>query len=125
MFLPASRSASTASTARGVGSSPIQTQPSRSRMNWSYTDARGDNGTSLAYAAMLKPLSVLVCVLTLVLTLVLSACGGDDDQPAQKEAAAAPAEEQQAEAGCKDVSQPAARDGGGQKAPKAPLEPAK
>ena len=33
--LPASRSASTASTARGVGSSPIQTQPSRSRMNWS------------------------------------------------------------------------------------------
>ena len=70
---------------------------------------------------MLKPLSVLVCVLA----LVLSACAGDDDQPAQKEAAAAPAEEQQAEAGCKDVSQPAARDGGGQKAPKAPLEPAK
>ena len=50
-------------------------------MNWSYADARADSGTSLAYAAMLKPLSVLLCALALVLV----ACGDDDDaQPAQK-----------------------------------------
>ncbi len=69
---------------------------------------------------MLKPLSVLLCALA----LVLAACGDDDDaQPADKKPAAAPAEEQQA--GCKDVQQPAPRDGGGQKPPAAPLDPAK
>jgi peptidyl-prolyl cis-trans isomerase B (cyclophilin B) len=69
---------------------------------------------------MLKPLSVLLCALA----LVLAACGDDDDaQPADKKAAAPAAEEQQA--GCKDVEQPTPRDGGGQKPPAAPLDPAK
>jgi peptidyl-prolyl cis-trans isomerase B (cyclophilin B) len=69
---------------------------------------------------MLKPLSVLLCGLA----LVLAACGDDDDaQPADKKAAAPAAEEEQA--GCKDVEQPTPRDGGGQKQPGAPLDPAK
>jgi len=70
---------------------------------------------------MLKPLSVLVCALALVLV----ACGDDDDdqQPAEKKAATPPAEEQQA--GCKDVEQPTPRDGGGQKPPKEALDPGK
>jgi peptidyl-prolyl cis-trans isomerase B (cyclophilin B) len=69
---------------------------------------------------MLRPLSVLLCALALVLV----ACGDDDDaQPAEKKAAAAPAAEQQA--GCKDVEQPPPRDGGGQTRPQAPLDPAK
>jgi peptidyl-prolyl cis-trans isomerase B (cyclophilin B) len=65
---------------------------------------------------MLKPLSVLLCALV----LVLAACGDDDEQPADKEAASPPAEEQQA--GCKDVEQPPPRDGGGQTRPQAPLD---
>jgi peptidyl-prolyl cis-trans isomerase B (cyclophilin B) len=70
---------------------------------------------------MLKPLSVLLCALALVLV----ACGDDDDaQPAQKKSeAAAPAEQKQV--GCKDVEQPAPRDGGGQKPPAAPLDTGK
>jgi peptidyl-prolyl cis-trans isomerase B (cyclophilin B) len=68
---------------------------------------------------MLKPLSVLLCALA----LVLAACGDDDDaQPAEKAASQA-SEEQQA--GCKDVEQPAPRDGAGEKPPGAPLDPAK
>src|SRR5215210_3821372 len=119
MCLPASRSASTASTARGVGSSPIQTQPSRSRMNWSYAEAMAESGTSLAYAAMLRPLSALLCVLA----LVPPGCGDDDDETTPKKQAAAPAPEQQG--GCKDVDQPPPRDEGGQRKPKQPLDPAK
>jgi peptidyl-prolyl cis-trans isomerase B (cyclophilin B) len=69
---------------------------------------------------MLKRLSVLVCALA----LVLAACGDDDDQQAaEKKAASPPAEQQQAT--CKDVQQPAPRDGGGQKPPGAPLDSAK
>jgi peptidyl-prolyl cis-trans isomerase B (cyclophilin B) len=69
---------------------------------------------------MLKPLSVLLCALA----LVLAACGDDDDeQPAETKAASPPAEEQQA--GCKDVEQPPPRDGGGRKRPQAPLDPGK
>jgi peptidyl-prolyl cis-trans isomerase B (cyclophilin B) len=69
---------------------------------------------------MLKLLSVLLCGLALVLV----ACGDDDDaQPAEDKAAAPAAEEQQA--GCKDVEQPAPREGGGQKSPGSPLDPAK
>jgi peptidyl-prolyl cis-trans isomerase B (cyclophilin B) len=81
----------------------------------------GLRGTSLAYAAMLRPLSVLLCALA----LVLAACGDDDDdaQPADEKAAAPAAEEQQA--GCKDAEPPAPRDGGGQKPPAATLDPAK
>ena len=69
---------------------------------------------------MLKPLSVLLCGLALLLV----ACGDDDDeQPAEKKAASPAAEEQQA--GCKDVEQPAPRDGGGEKPPGAPLDSGK
>jgi peptidyl-prolyl cis-trans isomerase B (cyclophilin B) len=66
---------------------------------------------------MLRPLSVLLCSLA----LVLAACGGDDDDQAaeKKPAASAPAEEQQG--ACKDVEQPAPREGGGQKKPVKPL----
>ena len=75
-------------------------------MNWSYAAARGDSGTSLAYAAMLKPLSVLLCATA----LLFAACGDDDSQPTEKkETAQAPAAEQKA--GCKDVEQPPPRDG--------------
>jgi peptidyl-prolyl cis-trans isomerase B (cyclophilin B) len=68
---------------------------------------------------MLKPLSVLLCGLALLLV----ACGDDDEQPAEKKAASPAAEEQQA--GCKDVEQPPPRDGGGQKPPGAPLDSGK
>jgi peptidyl-prolyl cis-trans isomerase B (cyclophilin B) len=70
---------------------------------------------------VLKALSVLV----ISTALVLAACGDDDSQPEKKKPAAAspPAAEQKA--ACKDVEQPAPRDGGGQKKPKQPLDPAK
>jgi peptidyl-prolyl cis-trans isomerase B (cyclophilin B) len=68
---------------------------------------------------MLKPLSVLLCALV----LVLAACGDDDDEQSAEKAASASAEEQQA--GCKDVEQPPPRDGGGQTRPRAPLDPDK
>jgi peptidyl-prolyl cis-trans isomerase B (cyclophilin B) len=68
---------------------------------------------------MLRVPSVLLCALA----LVLAACGDDDAQSAKKEqAAAAPAAEEQG--GCKDVDQPPPRDGGGQKQPQKPLDPA-
>jgi peptidyl-prolyl cis-trans isomerase B (cyclophilin B) len=79
--------------------------------------------TSLAYAAMLKPLSVLLCGAI----LLLAACGDDDDggQAAKdtKPAALQPADAQQGP--CKDVEQPAPRDGGGQQKPKQPLAASK
>jgi peptidyl-prolyl cis-trans isomerase B (cyclophilin B) len=65
---------------------------------------------------MLKPLSVLLCTLA----LVLAACG-DDDEPAAEKAASPPAEEQQGP--CRDVEQPTPRDGGGQKKPAKGLDP--
>ncbi len=69
---------------------------------------------------MLKPLSVLLCALA----LVLAACGDDDKEPAQKkEAASPPAAEQKA--GCKDVAQPPPRADGGQKKPQKPLDAGK
>jgi peptidyl-prolyl cis-trans isomerase B (cyclophilin B) len=67
---------------------------------------------------MLKPLSVLLCGLALLLV----ACGDDDEQPAEK--AASPAAEEQ-QAGCKDVEQPPPRDGGGEKPPGEPLDSGK
>src|SRR5687768_8126997 len=70
---------------------------------------------------MLRLLSVLICALA----LVAAGCGDDDDDSgsAQKTepAASAPAEEQQG--GCKEVEQPAPRDGGGEKKPKQQLDP--
>jgi peptidyl-prolyl cis-trans isomerase B (cyclophilin B) len=81
------------------------------------------SGTSLAYAAVLRPLPVLLCALALVLV----ACGGDDDDSSAQggqTTTTAPAAEQQ-QGGCKDVPQPATRDGGGQAKPKEPLDPSK
>jgi peptidyl-prolyl cis-trans isomerase B (cyclophilin B) len=71
----------------------------------------GLRGTSLAYAAMLRGLSALLCAAV----LALGACGGDDDdqQPAKKQES--PSAEQQGR--CRDVPQPAPRDGGGQRKP--------
>jgi peptidyl-prolyl cis-trans isomerase B (cyclophilin B) len=71
---------------------------------------------------MLRPLSVLLCALAFVLV----ACGGDDDdEPAQKkDSSAAPAVDEQ-QGPCKDVEQPAPRDGGGQKKPGKPLDASK
>jgi peptidyl-prolyl cis-trans isomerase B (cyclophilin B) len=82
----------------------------------------GLSGTSLAYAAVLRPLSVLLCALA----LVLAACGGDDDDSASKgtTSTGAPAAEQQ-QGKCKDVPQPAPRASGGQTKPKEPLDPSK
>jgi peptidyl-prolyl cis-trans isomerase B (cyclophilin B) len=79
----------------------------------------GLRGTSLAYAAVLRPLSAILCALV----LVLAACGDDDDDSsAQKQdSSSAPAAEEQQQGKCKDVEQPAPRDGGGQKKPGKPL----
>jgi peptidyl-prolyl cis-trans isomerase B (cyclophilin B) len=82
----------------------------------------GLKGTSLAYAAMLRPLSLLLCAVA----PVVAACGGDDDKPAAKKEAAAssaPAEEQQ-QGECKDVEQPP-RDDGGQQKPNRELDDSK
>src|SRR5215208_5457513 len=82
----------------------------------------GVRATSLAYAAVLRPLSVLVCALA----LLLAGCGDDDDDSsAQKKDSSAPAAEAQHEGGCKDVEQPPARGGGGQKKPGKPLDASK
>jgi peptidyl-prolyl cis-trans isomerase B (cyclophilin B) len=70
---------------------------------------------------VLRPISALFCVFA----VVLAACGDDDDESAQKQdAPAAPATEQQS-GKCKDVEQPAPRDGGGQKKPGKPLDASK
>jgi peptidyl-prolyl cis-trans isomerase B (cyclophilin B) len=69
---------------------------------------------------MLKPLSVLLCALA----LVLAACGDDDTQPAEKKQSASPPAAEQ-KAGCKDVAQPSARADGGQTKPKKPLDQGK
>jgi cyclophilin family peptidyl-prolyl cis-trans isomerase len=70
---------------------------------------------------MLKPLSMLLCALA----LLLAACGGDDDGQAtpKKQVAAPPGADQKGV--CQDVQQPTPRDGGGQKRPQKPLEPGK
>jgi peptidyl-prolyl cis-trans isomerase B (cyclophilin B) len=69
---------------------------------------------------MLKPLSVLLCALALVLV----ACGDDEDQPAEKKQAASPPAAEQ-KAGCKDVAQPPPGEDGGQKKPQKPLDAGK
>jgi peptidyl-prolyl cis-trans isomerase B (cyclophilin B) len=64
-------------------------------------------------------------VLLCALALVLAACGDDDDDSSaqQKDSSAPAAEEQQGP--CKDVEQPAPRDGGGEKKPQKPLDASK
>src|SRR5215212_7894429 len=84
----------------------------------------GLRGTSLAYAAVLRPLSGLLCTLA----LALAACGGDDDSSGDsstpaKSSATAQADEKQGT--CRDVEQPAPRDGGDQKKPAQPLSGSK
>jgi peptidyl-prolyl cis-trans isomerase B (cyclophilin B) len=60
------------------------------------------------------------------LALVLAACGDDDDDSsAQKKDSSAPAAEAQEQGQCKDVEQPAPRDGGGQQKPGKPLAASK
>jgi peptidyl-prolyl cis-trans isomerase B (cyclophilin B) len=76
----------------------------------------GLRGTSLAYAAVLKSLSVLLCAVA----LALPACGDDDEQSEDQTVASAPAEQQRGP--CKDVEQPTPRDDGGQKKPQKPLD---
>jgi peptidyl-prolyl cis-trans isomerase B (cyclophilin B) len=74
---------------------------------------------------MLRRLSVVMCAAA----LVAAGCGDDDDDGGsssqEKEpTASAPAEPEQ-QGQCKDVEQPPARDGGGQKRPKQPLDASK
>jgi peptidyl-prolyl cis-trans isomerase B (cyclophilin B) len=80
-------------------------------------------GTSLAYAAVLGPLSAILCALV----LVLAACGDDDDDTSaqRRDTSTAPAADEQQQGQCKDVEQPAPRDGGGQKKPGKPLDAGK
>jgi peptidyl-prolyl cis-trans isomerase B (cyclophilin B) len=85
----------------------------------------GLRDTSLAYAAVLRHLSAVLCALA----LVLAACGGDDDSgggdPAAKPKTSTTAEAEQKQGTCRDVEQPEPRDGGGQKKPKAALAKSK
>jgi peptidyl-prolyl cis-trans isomerase B (cyclophilin B) len=71
---------------------------------------------------VLRPLSLLLCALA----LVLAACGDDDDDSsAQQKDSSAPAAETEQQGQCKDVEQPAPRQDGGQKKPGKPLNAAK
>ena len=81
----------------------------------------GVRGTSLAYAAVLRPLAVVLCACA----IVLAACGGDDDSGDPTDTTTAPADTSQKQGVCSDVEQPAPRDGGGQKKPKRPLPASK
>jgi peptidyl-prolyl cis-trans isomerase B (cyclophilin B) len=84
----------------------------------------GLRGTSLAYAAVLRPLSALLCALA----LVLAACGGDDDSSGDSSNPAkttTTAQADQKQGTCRDVEQPAPRDGGHQKKPAQPLSRSK
>ena len=90
-------------------------------MNWSYADARADSGTSLAYAAMLKPLSVLLCALA----LVLAACGDDDDAQPADEAGRGAAPPRSSRPAARTSSSPRRATAAGRSRPAAPLDPAK
>src|SRR4029078_6255845 len=85
----------------------------------------GLRGTSLAYAAVLKPLSMLLCLLA----LGLAACGGDDDDSSgsasKSDTGTGATQTEQKQGRCRDVEHPAPRDGGGQKKPKQPLDKSK
>jgi peptidyl-prolyl cis-trans isomerase B (cyclophilin B) len=81
----------------------------------------GLRDTSVAYAAVFRALSAVLCALA----LGLAACGGDDDsgggESAAKPNTTTTAQAEQKQGSCRDVEQPTPRDGGGQKKPKAPL----
>jgi peptidyl-prolyl cis-trans isomerase B (cyclophilin B) len=74
------------------------------------------SGTPLAYAAVLRWLALLTCVLA----LGLAACGDDDDSDAEDRPATT---EQRAEGECAQVEQPAGKPDGGAKAPSQALDP--
>jgi peptidyl-prolyl cis-trans isomerase B (cyclophilin B) len=84
------------------------------------------SGTPLAYAAVLRRLPILICVLA----LGLAACGDDDDSDSGADTSApatteqAPATTQQRAAGeCADVEQPQPKQDGGAKPPSQALDP--
>ena len=85
----------------------------------------GLRGTSLAYAAVLRPLSAVLCALA----LLLAACGGNDDSGSSSadttQTGTAAQQTEQAQGVCRDVEQPTPRDGGGQKKPTKPLDNSK
>jgi peptidyl-prolyl cis-trans isomerase B (cyclophilin B) len=84
----------------------------------------GLRGTSLAYAAVFRPLSALFCALA----LLLAACGGDDDSSGSSSSTTkttTSAQTKQKQGACRDVDQPPPRDGGGQKKPTKPLDRSK
>src|SRR5262245_63261935 len=129
MRLPASRTSPTALAASGVAWSPIHTQPSRSTMNCSYRAARGDRGTSLAYDAVARSLLIL---LSLIAPGAVGYGGDDDDSggggnggsgSGTETTAEAPTKAKQGE--CRDVPQLNPKADGGQKKPRAKLDPAK
>ena len=126
-----------ASGAPGVGSEPTQTQPSRSRMTWSYRPRRGVRDRSLhptdrrGGAATVCPMRSRAAALALV--LALAACGADDPPPA---GGGAPADttstiaepgttETESAAGCTTVEAPAQKPGGGERAPREGLPEAR
>jgi peptidyl-prolyl cis-trans isomerase B (cyclophilin B) len=94
-------------------------------MKRSYRCAMGVMGTSLAYAAVLRPLSVVLCACA----LILAACGGDDDSGSasadRTDTSTAADGTSQEQGTCRDVEQPAPRDGGGQRKPAQPLAESK
>jgi cyclophilin family peptidyl-prolyl cis-trans isomerase len=78
------------------------------------------SGTALAYAAVIRPLAVLLCVLA----LGLAACGGDDDDassgtPAANDGAA----RTERSSKCAQAAQPKAKPNGGAKRPAKALDP--
>jgi cyclophilin family peptidyl-prolyl cis-trans isomerase len=75
--------------------------------------------TSLAYAAMLRLLSAVLCAAA----LALAACGGDDHDGGAEPQAETPAAAEERQGPCKDVDQPPPRDDGGQKKPSKLLDP--
>jgi peptidyl-prolyl cis-trans isomerase B (cyclophilin B) len=64
-------------------------------------------------------------MLLCALALALAACGGDDDSGDSADSSSTTAQTEQKQGACKDVEQPAPRDGGGQKKPKQPLAKSK
>jgi peptidyl-prolyl cis-trans isomerase B (cyclophilin B) len=68
---------------------------------------------------------VLLIVLLCALALGAAACGGDDDDDSEPRASKPPAGETKQTGGCEDVPQPEPRQGGGERRPRAKLDPAK
>jgi peptidyl-prolyl cis-trans isomerase B (cyclophilin B) len=69
-----------------------------------------------------RPLAILVALLTLAF---VAGCGGDDEGDSAATDTGAADTTEAAGNGCEDVEQPEPRDAGGQKRPKAELDPAK